>query len=271
MSLFTRSFPLEDISVVSDGGGRTVEAYAAVFDTPVEIQDRQGHYMEQISRTAFDKTIAERGLRIPVFYNHAMTLHGGSSERGSVPIGTPLEVRADGRGLYTRTRYHKTPLADEVLEAIREGSIRGQSFSGRFLQSNPARLPRRKRDAELPTVTRTEIALTEYGPTPIPAYEAAEILGVRSVLERAAEALSPEQADRLENFLEELLRSGASAQEAANAVADEITSTTPDPGAGDITDTPEPGAVTDEPTAGHSGPVMTPHHVRARLRKAGLL
>lgn len=253
MTMFTRSFPLEDIAVVPDGDGRTVEAYAAIFDTPAEIRDMDGHYMEVIGRTAFDKTIAERGLRLPVFYNHGRTLHGASSERGSVPIGTPLEIRSDGRGLYTKTRYHKTPLADEILEAIREGSIRGQSFSGRFLQSNPARVPRARRGGELPTVTRTEIALTEYGPTPIPAYEGAEILGVRSLAHRLGALSEDERAELI-------------AALTAPAV------TTPESGAGTDTDTPEPGAVTDEPTSvGHSGPVMTPRHVRARLRKAGLL
>jgi HK97 family phage prohead protease len=250
VNTFTRSFPLEDISVTGDSDGRTVEAYAAVWDTPTEIRDQDGHYMEVIGRTAFEKTIAERGTRLPVFYNHGRTLHGASSERGSVPIGTPLEIRADSRGLYTRTRYHRTPLADEILEAIREGSIRGQSFSGRFIQSNPARVPRRRTGGELPTITRTEIRLTEYGPTPIPAYEGAEILGVRSLLAGIT---------------------GLSDEDRAELVRALTTSTTPT-GAGDHTDTPTEGAVTDEPTTtGHSGPIMTPHHVRARLRKAGLL
>ncbi|MFE9642367.1 HK97 family phage prohead protease [Nocardiopsis alba] len=251
MTLFSRAYPLEDISVTSDGGGRVVEAYAAIFDTPAEIRDQDGHYYERLAPTAFDKTIAERGLRVPVFYNHARTVHGSSSERGSVPIGTPLEIRADGRGLYTRTRYHKTPLADEVLEAIREGSIRGQSFTGRFLQSSPARPPRARRGGELATVTRTEIALVEYGPTPIPAYEGAEILGVRSLVDRLGGLSEAERAELI--------------------AALTTTATTPD-GAGADTDTSTEEAVTDEPTtAGHSGPVMTPRHVRARLRKAGLL
>jgi HK97 family phage prohead protease len=248
--LFTRSFPLEDISVVSDGDGRTVEAYAAVFDTPTEIRDADGHYMEVIGRSAFDKTVSERGTRLPVFYNHGRTLHGMSSERGSVPIGSPLEVRVDGRGLYTRTRYHRTPLADEILEAIREGSIRGQSFSGRWIQSTPARVPRRRAGAELPTVTRTEIALTEYGPTPIPAYPDAEILGVRSLVDRLADLSEDERAELI--------------------AALTTTSTTPD-GAGDDTDTSQEEAVTDGPTTGHPGPVMSRAQARARLMKKGLL
>src|SRR5690606_2086691 len=91
MTVFARSYPLEDIHVDASGDGRTVEAYAAVFNVPTEIRDRDGHYMEVIAPGAFDRTIAERGTRFGVFYNHGLTLHGASSERGSVPIGTPVE------------------------------------------------------------------------------------------------------------------------------------------------------------------------------------
>lgn len=184
MSGFVRSFPLEDIAIRSGGDGRTVEAYAAVFDQLVEITDGSGHYMESIARTAFDRTIGQRGTNFGVFYNHASTIYGTPSERFSIPIGTPLEVRADNRGLFTVTRYNANPLADEVLEAIRTGAISGQSFSGRFVQSDkktPRGGFRAAPDGTLTEVTRTEIAMREYGPTPFPAYAAAEIVGVRSV------------------------------------------------------------------------------------------
>ena len=52
---FQRSYALDDITIRS-GDGRTVEAYAAVFDTPARIHDRQGHYLERIARSAFDAT-----------------------------------------------------------------------------------------------------------------------------------------------------------------------------------------------------------------------
>lgn len=180
---FTRAYPLEDISIRSGGDGRTVEAYAAVFNTPTEIHDRDGHYSEVIAPSAFDKTIAERGRKFGVLFNHGLTIHGTPSDRHSMPIGTPVEVRSDSRGVYTLTQYHKTPLADEVLEGIRSGAITGQSFSGRMIQSNPRGPYRPTRSGELPTVTRSEIALREYGPTPFPAYEDASIMGVRALLE----------------------------------------------------------------------------------------
>jgi HK97 family phage prohead protease len=269
---FTRSYPLDDIRIRSGGDGRTVEAYAAVFDTPSEIKDQDGHYNEVISRNAFDKTIAERGTKIGVFYNHGMTLHGTPSERHSMPIGTPLEVRADQRGVFTVTRYNKTQLADEVLEAITSGAITGQSFSGRMIQSTPKRGPYWARGGELPTVTRSEIMLREYGPTPFPAYEEAGITNVRAMLLRAY-GLGALDLDELEDedmaaALEKILARTRKTDE------DVTEPTTPEGEPEANTDTPSQGAVTAEPDPSeghHSGPVMTRAQARARLLKEGIL
>lgn len=180
---FVRSYPLSDIKIRNDGDGRTVEAYAAVFKTPAEIRDQDGHYMEEIDPTAFNRTIINRRNKFGVFYNHGLTIHGTPSDRGSVPIGTPVEVHADNVGVRTVTKYNRTALAEEVLEAINSGAITAQSFTGRFLRSTPNRVPRKGAKAgKLPTVTRMEIDMREYGPTPFPAYAEAMITGVRSAL-----------------------------------------------------------------------------------------
>lgn len=182
MSTFTRYTPLEDIRIRS-GDGRTVEAYAAVFGVSSPVVDVDGRYEEDIDSGAFRSTLEQNGLRFGVFYNHGFTIHGTPSERASLPLGTPVEVRADQRGLLTVSRYNRTELADEVLESIRNGDIRGQSFSGRFLRSSatPPRGGWRPRaDGSLVKVTRMEVALREYGPTPFPVHASAEILGVRS-------------------------------------------------------------------------------------------
>lgn len=184
MSLFTRSYPLEDISLRAGGDGRTVEAYAAVFNTETEIHDGQGHYRETIAPTAFNRTIANKGTAFTVLFNHGLKVSGESSDRGSMPIGAPIEVRADERGVYTLTRYLNNQLADEVLDAIRANAIRSQSFAGRFVQSDPAKPPRRgyapNADGSLPLVTRTEVEMIEYGPAVFAAYNDAAILGVRA-------------------------------------------------------------------------------------------
>jgi HK97 family phage prohead protease len=190
---YMRLYPLEDIHILrsADGGdGRTVEAFAAVFDDPAEIQDHEGHYVETIDRSAFNKVIADASRArggfpgsVKVLYNHGMTIQGTPSERFSMPIGVPVDIRAEQRGLLTRTRYSDTPLAEEILENIRAGSITSQSFTGRIVRSDPSlrRGDRYRPDSagNLRTVRRTELGLREYGPVLWPAYSGAEILGVR--------------------------------------------------------------------------------------------
>lgn len=225
--LFARSWALDDIQILrtGDGDGRTVEAYAAVFDTPTEIQDQHGHYNEIIDRTAFNRTLSHGISRVRVFYNHALTMHGTPAEgTGSVPIGSPVDIRADNKGLRTVTRFNRSELADAVLEAIRNGDIQGYSFRGRIIRSNPAKAPR-ARGGALPTVTRTELGLFEYGPTPMPAYAGASILAVRSQLDEI--------------------------QAGVLALARTITSSTPQ-GPDDEPATPQQGPGAEDPRDAHS-------------------
>lgn len=190
---YARSWALDDIQILrtgdGHGDGRTVEAYAAVFDTEVEITDQHGHYMEKIDRSAFNRTLSHGIDRVGVFYNHALTMHGTPAEGvGSVPIGSPIDIKADAKGLRTVTRFNRGDMADAVLEAIRNGDIKGYSFRGKIFRSNPSRIPR-SRGGALPTVTRTELGLIEYGPTPRPAYADAGVLAMRSKLDEIQEQL----------------------------------------------------------------------------------
>lgn len=194
-----RSFVIEDMTVRADGDGRTVEAYAAVFNTRAEIKDQDGHYFEVLAPGSFTRTIAHRGTSFGVFYNHARTIYGTPDGNLSVPIGVPLQVEQDERGVFTVTRYLDNPLADSVLDGIRQRAIRGQSFSGRYLKSVRTRGAR----GELPLITRNEVAMREYGPTVFPAYVEAAILGTRSLsgfLDELA-AASDEDRDRFAQML----------------------------------------------------------------------
>jgi HK97 family phage prohead protease len=186
---YTRSFPLEDISIARDGSGRTVDAYAAVFNsTSKRIHDPDGVYEEIIDPAAFNRTLEHRsrtkgGSTIPVLFNHGMTIWGTPSERYSIPIGVSEEVRVDGNGLFTRSKFHRTQAADEILEAIKDGSITGYSFRGDFLRSDP-QVPRGgfrpDSTGRLRTLRRMECTLDEYGPGTFPAYEGADVVGVRT-------------------------------------------------------------------------------------------
>jgi len=232
--LYARSWDLDDIAILrtKDGhsDGRTVTAYAAVFDTPAEIQDQHGHYMERIDHRAFNRQLGLGIERVSVLYNHGLTAHGTpSSGLGSIPIGSPIEIKPDARGLRTVTRFNRSEMADGVLEAIRNNDIRGYSFRGRIYKSNPERVPRVSRSGSLPTVTRMELGLTEYGPTFSPAYPEAGILAIRAALETNTFT----EAERLE-----ILRM--------------LASTTPQPRVEDqetptATSAPEPGEPANQP------------------------
>jgi hypothetical protein len=90
-----------DITIRSDGDGRTVQAYITPFDNPTEIRDADGHYQETIGRTAFTKTLTERGLNFAVLYNHGRTFDGRTDGALMVPIGVPKLHRTARRGACT--------------------------------------------------------------------------------------------------------------------------------------------------------------------------
>jgi HK97 family phage prohead protease len=181
---YQRFWPLEDIEISrSHGDNRTVVAYASVFDTAYPVSDQYGEYDEVVERSAFNKWLADGNIsRAMCLFNHGYNIHGQPSDAYSVPLGKPLEIRPDGRGLKTITRYNEGADADRVLEAIRNGAITGQSFRGRIVRSSPNN--RRYSvggDGRRTTVTRHELGLTDYGPTPMPVNANAEILAVRSL------------------------------------------------------------------------------------------
>lgn len=191
MDRFDRAFPLEGIEILSrakGGDGRTVEAYAAVYDAPTEIRDQHGNYNEIIDRTAFNRTLSNgNAMRALVLYNHGRNVVDGKVDSlAQVPLGSPVEITTDSRGLRTVTRYNKSALADSVLEAVRAGDIRAQSFRGGIYRSDPNGKVPRARNGELPTVRRMELGLSDYGPTPSPYYEGAAIVAVRSITEVAS-------------------------------------------------------------------------------------
>jgi phage head maturation protease len=183
---FLRSYALDDIRVAATPDGRTVEAYAAVFSTPAEVVDKDGHYLEIIDPKAFNRAIHRAPFPPMVIYNHGLDLWGRpASGAATVPIGEALEVKTDPRGVFTRARYHSGAFADEVLQAVKDQVITAQSFRGSFTRSRPTLRPGRtvkpNDDGTLRTVVREEVfPLVEFGPTPMAVYKDAAILAVRS-------------------------------------------------------------------------------------------
>lgn len=191
----TRAFEFR--AEAADGDGRTLEGYAAVFDTPTRIDSWEGTFDEQLARGAFTRTL---NARKPVLQFD----HGQDVRTGSVPIGALDEVREDDRGLFVRARLFDNPVVEPIRQAIAGGAIDGMSF--RFkVPANGEKWTRRDGDVELRTIR--EVELYELGPVVFPAYESTTV-GVRSMLahldsgdraalirELAAELRAPQDAD----------------------------------------------------------------------------
>ena len=133
--------------------GRTIMGYAAAFDNT-------DSYNDIIERGAFKRTIAHNRDRIKTFYNH-MT-----------PIGRPVMMREDEKGLWTESIISKTATGDEVLVLVRAGVISEMSIGYQTIKADfdPTGARRLK-----------EIRLYEFGPVDMAANEKAVIAGVKSL------------------------------------------------------------------------------------------
>lgn len=147
-----------------EGDGLTLRGYAAVFNQPTRIDNpAEGRFDEQIARGAFAKSINDG--RKPVL----MWAHGKDPAVGMVPIGKIESLREDDHGLFVEARLHDNAHTQPVRDAIASGAVTGMSF--RF---QPVR-DRETYDGEVPLITRTEVALKELGPVPIPYYEGTSV------------------------------------------------------------------------------------------------
>lgn len=180
-------FRAVEFRAAESGDGRTLEGYAAVFDTPTRIDSWEGTFDERVSYGAFAKTLKER---TPVLQFD----HGRDARTGSVPIGSIQEIREDSNGLFVRARLYDNATVEPIRQAIEGGSIDGMSF--RFRVTNERWRDAEGRDvsdSELSRLLRdpgsrgplqreiTEVELFEAGPVVFPAYEATSV-GVRSML-----------------------------------------------------------------------------------------
>ena len=166
----TRSAPFE-FELERDGGGDglTLEGYAAVFDSPTEINNHEGNFLETIAAGAFKKTLRD-GRPVLQFD------HGKHPMIGSLPIGKIDTLREDGRGLFVRARLHAGQFYEPVREAIASGAIDGMSFRFSVVRDDWT-APQGRRLAQR---NIQEVKLYELGPVVFPAY-AATTVGVRDV------------------------------------------------------------------------------------------
>lgn len=137
--------------------GRTITGYAASFGNI-------DHGRDIIVQGAFKKTITERADAIKVFYNH------------SYPIGLPVAMSEDSKGLLTESKISKTARGDEILELAKDGVISEMSIGYDAINYET--------DEGSGVRTLKELKLWEYGPVDFAMNEQAVITGVKGLAKR---------------------------------------------------------------------------------------
>jgi len=137
--------------------GRTIEGYAATFGNT----DLGG---DVIHRGAFKKTLAERGNKVRFLWQH------DSWE----PLGKPLEMREDERGLFVKAAVSDTQRGRDALALLRDGAIDGLSIGYDAIETDISK------DAEGDTVRNLrEIRLWEFSLVTFPMNEIAQITALK--------------------------------------------------------------------------------------------
>lgn len=137
-----------------DANARTIEGYAATWD--------RDNHDDIIKRGAFTKTIQER---LPKGMIKMLWQHNN-------PIGLPLEMREDERGLWVKARVSDTTLGNDALVLMRDGVINQMSIGFSVIKSNVGTDGVR---------VITEAKLYEFSPVTFPANDNAEILAVKQL------------------------------------------------------------------------------------------
>ena len=159
-----------DCEVKADFAKREITGYASVFD----VLDSQG---DIVRRGAFADTMVKHRKRIRMLWQHDTR----------APIGLPVHMEEDTRGLLTVGRVAKTQLGDEALVLAAEGVVSSMSIGFDIVEATEFE------DAELratlrgyyrnaPMYNLTKLDLYEWSPVTFGANPEAGITSVRSEL-----------------------------------------------------------------------------------------
>lgn len=145
----------------ADGDGRIIEGHAAVFGNV----DLGG---DLIHPGAFKKTLAERGNKVKLLWQHDPR----------EPIGKILFLQEDDKGLFVRARISETQKGNDALALMRDKAIEELSFGYDAVKGGTDYT---KGDEGDTIRNLREIKLYEVSPVTFPMNEDAQIIAVKAV------------------------------------------------------------------------------------------
>lgn len=104
-----------------EGDGRTVEGYAAMFDTPYDM----GGFIEQVNRSAFDDALGSDALDVVALFNH-------DQNQILARTGAGLDLWTDDQGLKYRFKLGEQSYAKDLAISLRDGLVHQSSFAFRI-------------------------------------------------------------------------------------------------------------------------------------------
>jgi len=166
-----------------EGDGKTVEGYAAVFDTDADL----GPFTERIERGAFDAALADPQLDVAALFNHDQNQILARNRGGE----GNLELWTDEKGLKYRFKLGDQSYAQDLGINLREGLVNQSSFAFSIKEDDWTQ--RDGRDLR----TIKAVNLHDISPVVFPAYQEATA-SIRSQQEQPTQPAATSIRDRAE-------------------------------------------------------------------------
>lgn len=155
-----RVWDLAELRIAPEGDKRTIQGYAAVFDS---MSQPLGAFREVIRKGAFKKTVRESDIR--ALWNHDPNyVLGRKSAR-------TLRLEEDDKGLQTRIFPPSTTWANDLMTSIERGDVSQMSFGFQMVKDrwlDPGK-------DGLPVRELLEVRLFDVSPVTFPAYQQTEV------------------------------------------------------------------------------------------------
>lgn len=147
--------------------GRTVHGIAVPYEQVTTIRDfdpasgKLHEFPEKFVMGSFARSIRERGHKVKLLVGH---------DTRKLPVGKAVELREEPDGLHAAFEVADTTIGNDVLTAVRDGLAEGFSIGFQVVREEWINGVR----------THLEAGLREVSVTAYPAYEGAQIAGVRT-------------------------------------------------------------------------------------------